>query len=1459
MNLRLTHFQRHRQFGIGRRGSTFPALKELDRNNDILGLEHSLKTHYYIRDSRMSNEIPISEPRKVEPWRRLWLPATAWDQFRDIDKGFLADHGNRDGVEFSFSDPPPGIGFLADHAAVPFLLLLGRPGSGKSHELASAAALGTLGQPSVLVEAKELGVANPGSYFQTVLASELEAPVRLIIDGLDEILLVNPTFVSQLKAWFRRNLNEQGQPKHTLAVSCRWADWPQSQIEDLAALWPAEGFKPLVLGPLLRSDATATMQRRLGEHAEAFWRQINNLHLLHVACWPQGVLALMQQFEDSGFKSIATSHADAIRDQVIRHCRLADSPDDIVRWQQSVEGAEWRRRIAGRVAAAMVVSGRAQLDLADTAATSDQDAVTPAELATTEELWEGRWIIPKLADLDAVVHLTGLMKRLSRGNRWVFQSQVHQEWLAADWLAVHNLGVPRLQQIFGVEAGERWVIAPAMRATAAWLARIDGKFRNLLLRHDPLALLRMDGACLPESERAEVVEALLVATDGVRVVDPALRHAHLPSLKHGALIEQLSRWLTNHDASDAARELAIEIAEKTALTEIAGLLWQVYPRTTGRLQVEVAGGLSRLARDGFDAEWRAVLHGDTPIDEHGTLLGAALEIMVLDSDKVPLRDVLELVFPGRHFEVYGHYDTIIRQLHDRLTMEDLPAVFTKLAEHPHSIHDSLFRAKDFNDRAVAMAIREFDQPEAASALVEYWHACLLHHVVPQRNPAELWPQDPGDSKGDDLRRKVVLALVNHPAFDRHRGQGWVMTEDFLLEDHDFKWCVERILEAAPDDEWRFSLVVASMCWRVDLSGAAGEALAIAWLKSPFLRDQLPAPADGELIGSAITRIAAEQQAKREQKNQQFEKRHRQREQASQNTHASTTQQCREAHEQGRLVWPGVVSILVFRRSGGSSGMVSFKSIAEIGPRDGWMIQAAARFLTDVPLRVEIDHSYGLYGLLALASCAGELEHDGPVRRSIEQHWLTHLIPLLSNHGLGDPPSGISNERLALLFPAAFTAGCGAFCRERYRGNGSLSELSALVKCQLPGITDHLKAILIEEAVQPEGFFNGLRWLAHTDEEAAIEVALRWLRELQPDTPRAIRAAVIGAAATLVSGRLATEVAAELADVSLVRDTIRAAASRLEWHKPGLDFSTWSDFAIKSLGEACWRAFTKPDRHRGRRGTFEFNEVSDDDHAMEFRDRISAAAWSRGIELAIPETCDGESEDDTRQRQHLIDWHRHAATQIRAGAGWTPLPPSEFLKLANRPQARLARNQDELLEAVIECLRRWETSLETVGSWDHLWDLKTRSSRPEKRIAREMRDWLKAHLDVLVEREIELASEDRADVVVQTQPTDGASPTLTVVIELKKFRQNNAKERRTAMKSQLMDRYLRERSPEGWTHGLYVIAWTPEPGSTADSSDAIEQADRHLVQQAEQLCIPPFVLGSMVIDARFRKNMGRQSI
>jgi hypothetical protein len=396
----------------------------------------------------------------------------------------------------------------------------------------------------------------------------------------------------------------------------------------------------------------------------------------------------------------------------------------------------------------------------------------------------------------------------------------------------------------------------------------------------------------------------------------------------------------------------------------------------------------------------------------------------------------------------------------------------------------------------------------------------------------------------------------------------------------------------------------------------------------------------------------------------------------------------------------------------------------------------------------------------------------------------------------------------------------------------------------------LEKILLSEDLHAAGFFNALYFLSGTNEQIAIRVLEAMIPSIRSGEPDARSVAVLAAAMTLVSGRLTEEIKSHFSDEQLFASAIRFAVSRIRWHVRKLDFSAWPDLAVKNLAEACWRAYPITDRHQNR-NTFEFRAVTDDDEAMEFRDQISSAAWSRGIVLDMPENIEGENPEQARQRRHMIDWHKHMNRQIRVGHVWKPLLPSQFFWLTDQPNARLARNQDELREALIESLHRWEESLSN-GHWHRLWNSK--NIKHEKVISREMADWLHHDLKLPVECEVEPLLDRRADLLLRIDPTDGISRSLQVVIEVKKLRTGNAPERRTAMKSQLLERYLKPKVRDGWSHGLYVVAWTPTPGSPDDSEESLQKHSKELEKQADDLSVEPFSLKSLVLDCRYRAKL-----
>lgn len=1383
-----------------------------------------------------------------EPWTRLWLPESHWNTHPGIDDDFLTETGARGGGSHLFEDPLPGIGRLSDFADIPFLFLLGRPGSGKTFEMEQAERRGWLGSNCCWIQGKEFGADVGGSLDRLVSASP--HATRLCIDGLDEALLEHPEFIAKLRGWLRTRRGPDGAPLHRLALTCRWADWPVSSVEELAALWPQKPAT-LMLCPLRQPDVVQTLKARLGDKSDEFWRQMNDHHLRPVACWPQGLLGLIGQFKRSKPSRIIGGYSQAVEDQVAAHLSLADSPEECGRWNASATRSDWRRRVAGRVAAAMIWSGSSRLDVREAVSGG---ALGRRDFQGEDEPWENAQKAILREDLDALVKRTRLLRRLSDEVHWVFQSQVHQEFLAAEWIHSRNLDASRLRQLFGQEQNGEWRVQPALGAVAAWLAGLDQSFRQLLLEADPLVLLRMDGSRLPAADREAVVDALLKATQRLRVCDPAIRQAHLASLLHPVLHAQLEAWLRRSDVCDAAKELAIEIAEKTDCRSLAAVLWELYPHFSRRVQVDAASSLFRLATaDEHNDRWDAVLRGDIPADKEGALAGAALQIRVLKGNR-PLREVLQWVVPPPSFGVFGLFDMTVRSLPEKLVVEDLPRVFASLGADPGVTTDTVGTPQALHRAAIRLAIAHVDDDAVRDALCAYWFRCLAHHIHPHHDHNESWTAQELGLRDDEHRRSVSRALIEHAGFSINADRKWLMASDYLLDTPDVDWICDRLVLSPPDMRWRWALALASLMWRAEMSPRVSTNLQQVWESTPDIHVYFPVPAPGEGVSAAVRRLIREQDTAQKGRQNGWERKRRRADLKFKRDLARYSDECKQAHERGELAWGGAVRILFARANGRGPSSITFEPISGIGQGDEWMIDAAARHLTQLPSKRIVTLDDGLTGLLALAACLGRIDTDTCLRDAVGTHWLAPFLADLSRSYLGVAPEGLNLKRFAAWFPEEMPSALETVIADRYRASGELGEISAFQPCWSPDASARLARLLRLNPIDPAGFFNAVRHLERNDRSLAADVIRLKMASLGEGSSVEMKAAVFSCALFLANGSLVGEATAidALKDKQTARTAIWKGAHFMRYPDRNFDFSGWRDAAIRSVAELCWHAYPKLDRHRSR--DFTFHEVTGEDEAMEFRDRITSEATRRGLTPTLPLALDEDTPEDARDRLRWIDWQRNESAKARLKASRTLIEPLVLARFCSTSNARLARNSDDLMEAVMLSIRRWERDL-TNGNWKRIWDLKPLRPRSEEDIAAELRDWLKADLGTaLVEREIELKSERRTDILIQT--VNGNEEKLTVLIELKKVRRGNTNERHSAMQTQLRDIYLKERLAEGWTHGLYVVAWTA-PGSSCGDAPEIQIEASFLEAQAASLSQPPFKLKSMVIDARSRGPEGRK--
>ncbi len=216
--------------------------------------------------------------------------------------------------------------------------------------------------------------------------------------------------------------------------------------------------------------------------------------------------------------------------------------------------------------------------------------------------------------------------------------------------------------------------------------------------------------------------------------------------------------------------------------------------------------------------------------------------------------------------------------------------------------------------------------------------------------------------------------------------------------------------------------------------------------------------------------------------------------------------------------------------------------------------------------------------------------------------------------------------------------------------------------------------------------------------------------------------------------------------------------------------------------------------------------------------------------------------------------------------WKPFPPERILDLARRHESRLVQNGEQLLDAIVESLRRLESKFQGETPLNFvLWNeqggrgAKTHQPKDEERFS----DFVKHHLqDDLVDRGVVLNREvvirsgsgsggERTDIHVDAvihQHDQNMFDRVTVIIEVKGCWHREVK---TAMQGQLVNRYLKNNT---CNHGLYLVGWyLCERWDPADyrKSDvpfvSIEEAKTFLTKQGKALSADGLLIQSFVID------------
>lgn len=1386
------------------------------------------------------------------PWVRYWRVSEPTNSSRVADNSQPEgeDHflylPSKEAVEMGLSEQS-GLRTLSELLKSPALVLLGRPGAGKTTELKQAHEKGLFTEDGCSVlyrRASSSGSQDAPTIMAEVAKLEAEGrPIRLVLDGADEWLMEDARFLNALEELLQQRQQRSAVPELRLVISCRAAEWPEGK---LAHLWPTGQFTVAKLCQLDAESAVAFVKEHLGETAESFWEEVQKLKIYFLAIWPHSLAGLVEEFRENKGALPATLF-DLVKRTAMRRSDVHHSetdPDRRKRLRSHDATVDWTYRLASRAAALGCFSGCPRIGLSFG---PKIPGVVPLEalMEGKEPLPDGSTRSITQADLEELPR-TALFDRL--GESLVFSHQLMREFLAASWLANRALPVTQLSTLLGSYRSDgRWRHFPQLSAVAAWLASnpVSKDWRLFLIAHDPAVLLRADAAGLSDPEKLEIAKALLQTALKDRALDTGWQHRHLRGLACDGLADVVKPYLLNFSSeAEAARELAIDIIREARVECCAEALWQTIKDPEAKMRSSIADALFEVAKTGWDDEWKAVLFGDIRTDAQSALIGAA--VLVLFPERASLGHVLPHFIPGKDLlESDKLYIEAHAEVIEQIKPEHAIEVVRFSAQHHASGFSTSWRSN--KDSILSKSLRfladQLENAEAMNAFVEWWWSSILY-----QNHALEW-EEMSDEEGvrvtlselgfnrPELRHAVLECAVKHPKLIYINGNDtfWSYLDVFIRRPEDVQWLVSRFEGGQPREEMIYAQWISNAFHPCHSHSEIRDQLTSLYSKSAALRQRLPEPKEGRDILEELDFLQAKRREKDAKRSAESAAKKAERDKEREENEAEWFRLAHEKLNQGNWrAWQSVENLLLWQKRLGSGELELADKLKSQGKL--WMYEAARLWLKHRPEAFPIENQNAALDLQissarALYALWDRLDGDAEVDQGIRSGWLPHIFACFFRFSWQSGEFNLQNC-IRRFLPESAEA-LMAVVRADYEGSGdswAMGELDMVAADAL----QPLKQLLLEVPPKPYGFLTAMQWLAKHDLAAAEEVARHWLSHLNGETLGQADVVLLSAILLHLEGRLWTEIKDRL----FSQRDVAAKVLNHAFYRIGFDFdkqmnlSRWPSAYLADVAELMIRTFPpKVDRYQ---------DDETDDATRHARDRLIAALGDRGMTNAIArlEALQIKGTERWFRQVHLRASKEQQATLLQ------PLDPIKLLEMAAEHDFRLVHTADDLMNVVLSALETYQQDLMRSNKLDgrHLRHENDDTPKQENALSDQLVEWLKQRLKIHGLREVSNYDGKRTDILILVQPPDREP--LALVVEVKKDQSEKLLEK---METQLKHLYLKR---DVRTHGIYLVFWFEDGARSAHPGiRTFEEVREQLTRQAGALSEGRITIKAHVLDCR----------
>ena len=1444
--------------------------------------------------------------KQIYNWKRFWVAKGSTYQI--AQDGFLEDPESRLGRLLDLNARS-----LESIAGTPCLALLGEPGLGKTMSLEREVKdledqikgkrgeilwlnLGLYGDESRLIR----DLFESESFQSWLKGSHI---LHIFLDSLDECRMQ----IKAVAAILAEELKKYHADRLFLRIACRTFEWPQTLEDELKSHWGEDAFAAYELLPLRQVDVEEAVKAN-SKDPQAFLEEVYRLGIVPLARKPITLRFLLDSYLDTG------SLPPTQKELYSKGCRLLCKEPQERRREAGLTGkfsADQRFAVAGRIAAITLLSKR-NIICKDEAL--DDGLLTIEDLTGGKETANGNeFEVNEIAIKETLG--TGLFTARGPGMGW--EHQTYAEFLAARYVVEHQMPLSQIMSLIVHSDDPDGKLIPQLHGLAAWLSAMSPAIFQKVIETDPEALLQSDVMTMGNDNASRLVEVLLKLYDEGKLLNRFSDRGFYKKLDHPGLAEQLRPYITDKNRRLDAREVAIDIARACKVRDLQTDLANVAldAADSEDVRVPAAYAVVDIADEETKGRLKPLAFGQAGPDPYDRLKGCGLRAVW--PSHMTAKELFSALHQPKRASHSGWYQIfisgdILNPLNPPDFVEALDWVERQTSRGQVS---SSFRR--LVDSIMIRAWQNLDLRDLAEPYARIVFSMLRHYDKIVSGPSPL--DDPIDSSptasleelitsDDEKRRGVLNALVSLISNTNEVFFLVPHRNPFLLSE-DVPWMIDQL--ECEGNEFRKSVWVKLISWMFDWRDP--DQVNIIYEAT----ERIPILArDFSQFFRAVDLDSEEAQEEREK-----HKKIREQQERSQSPRVidpppieqikSFLDKC-EA-EDSKLWW--YICDLMTLEPTSEYYRDRMESNLKILP--GWkatdpitqsrLMELAKRYIVDQEPETEkwlganTDYLPALAGYKALRLLLDEAPAFlDSISAEVWKKWtpviLTYQISNTEEEGRKEERK--SNEYFVRL---AYRSDPEGFIKMlMLLIDKGIAELHRVRCCWDKRLAKTLLDKATDESLKPSQVGAILRCLLKNESQKArdfaesLVFALPYLSDEQRE--KAIEAAI----ALLTCEK---DTVWHIVWPAIQKDTaFGCEVVQGISHQEGRTHSLTEVLTEEELADLyIWLEHQYPHSNDPNYEGAYF--VSPIDSVRTWRNSLLEQIKNRSSYRAC------EAIRRIAREFPSLEWLKIIFMDAQALARrntWNPPSPKDILKLASNPELRWIENGDQLLEVVIETLRKLNDDLQgkTPAAFD-LWNevtwnqvgkhaawlleqlkiehqkesfsnksLKEAISRKvfndpvympkdENNLSDYIQRYLCANLKgrgIVINREVEIRPGERTDIHIDAVPKgkDELGDIITVIVEVKGSWNDKL---RKDMEAQLLDRYMKNNRCK---HGLYIVGWFYCPQwSDRDSRKkharkaTVAEAQEQFDLQATDLSQGDIRIKSFIIDAALPKERDTQ--